>query len=189
MTKSDAAMLDAVIKAVKDAGDAEEDCGALEIGAAEPDRPGAALHILLPPASKTLIEEGERDLERPIPAAYQAFLRKANGLHAFAESFSLFGVIPDTDEIAHPFDLTIPNVDERPEGATDSMFFFAFYDWDGSLLYAEDDDAGRVHRTGRDKVDPQQSWDSIPRAIHDEFFRLAELFDDGFDESKKTVPD
>jgi hypothetical protein len=100
----------------------------------------------------------------------------------------LFGVRPRTDEIAHPPDMYLFNVLERPEGATDEMVFFAFYDWDGSLLYVGESD-GRVHRTERDAVAPLQSWDSVAEAIHDEFSRLAELFADGFDEDQKTVPE
>ena len=68
------------------------------------------------------------------------------------------------------------------------MFFFAFYDWDGSLLYADEGRGGRVFRTERETVEPVGEWSSIPSAIHSEFFRLADLFQGGFDESKKTIP-
>lgn len=189
MTKSDAAMYDAVIEAVKDGGESKEDRGALEIGSV-PDRgPAAALHILYPAADDDLIEDGEGQLGRAIPKEYAAFLKKANGLDAFAESFQLFGIRPRTDKIAHPSDLVLPNVKERPDGATDDMFFFAFYDWDGSLLYVDESRGGRVFRTERESVEPIGEWDSVARAIHDEFFRLAKLFEDGFDEDEKTVPE
>lgn len=187
MPKGDAARYDEVLEAVHRAGEAEDDGdGRLRVGHA-PDRgPISPLHILYPPLDAEQIEEGEERLGRRIPADYAKFLRKANGLDAFAESFQLFGLRLESGG-GQPSSLANPNLRERPEGATEAMFFFAFYDWDGSLLYLDEDD-GRVYRTEREAVEPQNGWDSIAKAIHGEFFRLAELFADGFDESKRTIP-
>lgn len=188
MPKGDAARYDEVLEAVRGAGEGEaDDDGRVEIGEAPSRGPSAPLHVLYPPLDAEQIKEGEEQLGRRIPADYAKFLRKANGLDAFAESFQLFGLRLESGG-GQPSNLTYPNVRERPEGATEAMFFFAFYDWDGSLLYLDDDD-GRVYRTEREAVEPQNGWDSIAEAIHGEFFRLAELFADGFDESKKTIPE
>jgi len=187
--KSDAALYDEVLEAVRAAGEASDSGGGtLEIGTA-PDRgPSAPLHVLYPAIGDEEIEEGEERLGRAIPGPYAELLKKANGLDAFAESFQLYGIRSHGGRGGQPSSLLNPNVRERPDGATDEMFFFAFYDWDGSLLYLDEGD-GKVHRTERDAVEPLNEWDSIADAIHSEFFRLAELFEDGFDEDKKTVPE
>ena len=186
MADSDRKKLVAVLDAIRATpGERSEDRGAESFG----EVPGYAAHYhtIYPPLDREYREPEAKRLGLTIPPAYDEFLDLCNGLDCFAQSLSFSGIRPDTDEIAHPASLYIPNVAERPEDATDDMFFFGFYDWDGSLLYADGD--GRVHRAERDSVESLASWPSIADAIHDEFMRLAELFKDGFDEDKPTIPD
>ena len=186
MSKSDTARYGDILEAVRQDGEIVERRGGLEIGSV-PGRPGAMLHVVFPPADDDLIRGAEEDLGRKMPDAYRTFLKVMNGLYLYDGALQLMGVVPDDRESERPPDLLTPNLRERPQGATDDLFFFGFYNWDGTLLFADGD--GRVFRTDGDELDQRNEWESIADAIFSEWTRLRELFADGFDLDLKTVPD
>ena len=85
----------------------------------------------------------EQNIGREIPCQYRTFLTHvSNGLFIFHRGLFLYGHQGRMKRelgIQGPFDLSDPNVHERPKNADKSCFFFASYSKDGSRLYMKDD--------------------------------------------------
>ena len=85
----------------------------------------------------------EQNIGREIPCQYRTFLTNvSNGLFIFHRGLFLYGHQGSINRklgIQGPFDLSDPNVYERPKNADKSCFFFASYSNDGSRLYMKDD--------------------------------------------------
>lgn len=143
--------------------------------------PRAWFHIMYPPLGANDIAEIERSIQRPVPSAYQNLLRITNGLTLFGGSLSLFGRRTDYSRdpaVRQPFDLSVSNLKERPPGAKDSWFFFAFYKQDGSLAYL-DDEKSPVYRGNRTMSDPKlNEWPDLAAFLSAETARLATHFDE-----------
>ena len=90
----------------------------------------------------------ERVLNREVPKQYRTFLTHvSNGLYIFHRGLFLYGhqgSIKREQGVQDPFDLSDPNVYERPKNADKSCFFFASYSKDGSRLYMKDDSDNSV---------------------------------------------
>ena len=136
----------------------------------------------------------ERVLNREVPKQYKIFLTLvSNGMHIFNRCLSLDGLQGSINRklgIQGPFDLSIPNVYERPSNADASCFFFGSYSYDASLLYIKDD-VSTVYYCARRDATPLKEWNSFSEMLIEEIQRLKSLHDaDGMLKStrRSTLP-
>ena len=136
----------------------------------------------------------ERVLNREVPKQYKIFLTLvSNGMHIFNRCLSLDGLQGSINRklgIQGPFDLSIPNVYERPSNADASCFFFGSYSYDASLLYIKDD-VSTVYYCARRDATPLKEWNSFSEMLIEEIQRLRSLHDaDGMLKStrRSTLP-
>ena len=120
----------------------------------------------------------ERVLNREVPKQYKIFLTLfSNGMHIFSRCLNLFGlqgVLDRRGDFQGPFDLSIPNVYERPSNADSNCFFFRGYSYDASLLYIKDDVSTVYYCAQRDAT-PLKEWNSFSEMLIEEIQRLRSL--------------
>ena len=120
----------------------------------------------------------ERVLNREVPKQYRTFLTHvSNGMHIFHRCLSLLGLQGSINRklgIQGPFDLSIPNVYERPSNADSNCFFFGSYSYDASLLYIKDD-VSTVYYCARRDATPLKEWNSFSEMLIEEIQRLKSL--------------
>ena len=120
----------------------------------------------------------ERVLNREVPKQYKIFLTLvSNGMHIFNRCLNLYGlqgVLDRRGDFQGPFDLSIPNVYERPSNADASCFFFGSYSYDASLLYIKDD-VSTVYYCARRDATPLKEWNSFSEMLIEEIQRLKSL--------------
>ena len=120
----------------------------------------------------------ERVLNREVPKQYKIFLTLfSNGMHIFHRCLSLDGLQGSINRrlgIQGPFDLSIPNVYERPSNADASCFFLGSYSYDASLLYIKDD-VSTVYYCARRDATPLKEWNSFSEMLIEEIQRLRSL--------------
>ena len=120
----------------------------------------------------------EQNIGREIPCQYRTFLTHvSNGMHIFHRCLSLLGLQGSINRklgIQGPFDLSIPNVYERPSNADSNCFFFGAYCYDGSLLYIKDD-VSTVYYCARRDATPLKEWNSFSEMLIEEIQRLKSL--------------
>ena len=120
----------------------------------------------------------EQNIGREIPCQYRTFLTHvSNGMHIFHRCLSLEGLQGSINRklgIQGPFDLSIPNVYERPSNADASCFFFGSYSYDASLLYIKDD-VSTVYYCARRDATPLKEWNSFSEMLIEEIQRLKSL--------------
>ena len=136
----------------------------------------------------------ERVLNREVPKQYRTFLTHvSNGMHIFSRCLNLYGlqgVLDRRGDFQGPFDLSIPNVYERPSNADGNCFFFGSYSYDGSLLYIKDD-VSTVYYCARRDATPIKEWPSFSDMLIEEIQRLKSLHNaDGILKStrRSTLP-
>ena len=136
----------------------------------------------------------ERVLNREVPKQYRTFLTHvSNGMHIFSRCLNLYGlqgVLDRRGDFQGPFDLSIPNVYERPSNADGNCFFFGSYSYDGSLLYIKDD-VSIVYYCARRDATPIKEWPSFSDMLIEEIQRLKSLHNaDGILKStrRSTLP-
>ena len=120
----------------------------------------------------------ERVLNREVPKQYRTFLTYvSNGMHIFHRCLSLLGLQGSINRklgIQGPFDLSIPNVYERPSNADASCFFIGGYSYDASKLYMKDD-SDKVYYCARRDATPLKEWNSFSEMLIEEIQRLKSL--------------
>ena len=120
----------------------------------------------------------ERVLNREVPKQYRTFLTHvSNGMHIFSRCLNLYGlqgVLDRRGDFQGPFDLSIPNVYERPSNADSNYFFLGSYSYDGSLLYIKDD-VSTVYYCARRDATPLKEWNSFSEMLIEEIQRLKSL--------------
>ena len=120
----------------------------------------------------------ERVLNREVPKQYRAFLTHvSNGMHIFHRCLSLEGLQGSINRklgIQGPFDLSIPNVYERPSNADASCFFIGGYSYDASKLYMKDD-SDKVYYCARRDATPLKEWNSFSEMLIEEIQRLKSI--------------
>lgn len=120
----------------------------------------------------------EQSIGREIPYQYRTFLTHvSNGLYIFHRGLFLYGLQGSINRklgIQGPFDLSDPNVYERPKNADKSCFFFASYSKDGSRLYMKDD-SDKVYYCARRDATPLKEWNSFSEMLIEEIQRLRSL--------------
>ena len=120
----------------------------------------------------------ERVLNREVPKQYRTFLTHvSNGMHIFHRCLSLEGLQGSINRklgIQGPFDLSIPNVYERPSNADASCFFIGGYSYDCSKLYMKDD-SDKVYYCARRDATPLKEWNSFSEMLIEEIQRLRSL--------------
>ena len=136
----------------------------------------------------------EQNIGREIPCQYRTFLTHvSNGMHIFHRCLSLLGlqgVLDRRGDFQGPFDLSIPNVYERPSNADGNYFFLGSYSYDGSLLYIKDD-VSTVYYCARRDATPIKEWPSFSDMLIEEIQRLKSLHNaDGILKStrRSTLP-
>ena len=136
----------------------------------------------------------EQNIGREIPCQYRTFLTHvSNGMHIFHRCLSLLGLQGEINRklgAQGPFDLSIPNVYERPSNADSNCFFFGVYCYDGSLLYIKDD-VSTVYYCARRDATPIKEWPSFSDMLIEEIQRLKSLHNaDGILKStrRSTLP-
>ena len=136
----------------------------------------------------------EQNIGREIPYQYRTFLTHvSNGLYIFHRGLFLYGhqgSIKKEQGVQGPFDLSDPNVYERPKNADKSCFFLASYSKDGSRLYMKDD-SDKVYYCARRDATPLKEWNSFSEMLIEEIQRLKSLHDaDGMLQvpSEETLP-
>ena len=136
----------------------------------------------------------ERVLNREVPKQYRAFLTHvSNGMHIFNRCLSLDGLQGSINRklgIQGPFDLSIPNVYERPSNADASCFFIGGYSYDVSKLYMRSG-SQKVFYCPRWDITPLKEWNSFSEMLIEEIQRLKSLHDaDGMLQvpSEETLP-
>src|SRR5262249_50871758 len=142
--------------------------------------PEAWLHELFAPLKKTEIATAEENIGYSIPKDFAEFLLAYNGLNLFSTSLSIYGIrkknVRSGDDVWQPFDLSTPNVFERPSDSTDSQFFIGGYNWDGSKLFIDNRNR-KVFRCTRDSAKPLNHWEDFGCMLISECNRIAELYD------------
>lgn len=120
----------------------------------------------------------EQSIGREIPCQYRTFLTNvSNGLFIFHRGLFLYGLQGSINRklgIQGPFDLSIPNVYERPSNADSNCFFFGSYSYDASLLYIKDD-VSTVYYCARRDATPLKEWNSFSEMLIEEIQRLKSL--------------
>ena len=120
----------------------------------------------------------ERVLNREVPKQYRAFLTHvSNGMHIFHRCLSLEGLQGSINRklgIQGPFDLSIPNVYERPSNADASCFFIGGYSYDCSKLYMRSG-SQKVFYCPRWDITPLKEWNSFSEMLIEEIQRLRSL--------------
>lgn len=120
----------------------------------------------------------EQNIGREIPCQYRTFLTHvSNGMHIFHRCLSLLGLQGEINRklgAQGPFDLSIPNVYERPSNADSNCFFFGVYCYDASLLYIKDD-VSTVYYCARRDATPIKEWPSFSDMLIEEIQRLKSL--------------
>ena len=120
----------------------------------------------------------ERVLNREVPKQYRTFLTHvSNGMHIFHRCLSLLGLQGSINRklgIQGPFDLSIPNIYERPSNVDSNCFFFGGYSYDVSLLYMKDD-VSTVYYCARRDATPIKEWPSFSDMLIEEIQRLKSL--------------
>ena len=120
----------------------------------------------------------EQNIGREIPYQYRTFLTHvSNGLYIFHRGLFLYGHLGSFKReqvVQGPFDLSDPNVYERPKNADKSCFFFASYSKDGSRLYMKDD-SDKVYYCARRDATPLKEWNSFSEMLIEEIQRLKSL--------------
>ena len=136
----------------------------------------------------------ERVLNREVPKQYKIFLTLfSNGMHIFHRCLNLYGLQGSINRdlgIQGPFDLSTPNVYERPSNADSNCFFLGSYSYDGSLLYIKDD-VSTVYYCARRDATPIKEWPSFSDMLIEEIQRLKSLHNaDGILKStrRSTLP-
>ena len=113
-----------------------------------------------------------------MPEQYKIFLTLvSNGMHIFHRCLSLEGLQGSINRelgIQGPFDLSIPNVYERPSNADASCFFIGGYSYDASKLYMKDD-SDKVYYCARRDATPLKEWNSFSEMLIEEIQRLKSL--------------
>ena len=124
---------------------------------------------------------------------YKEFLTKcSNGLSFMVSRLDLHGIRTSNADrsdfsLRFPFGIQNVEVDGRPENATDNMFFFGSYGYDGSKLYLDRSD-NKVYYCARYDATPLKSWESFSEMLRSEIERIYGLFDDNGHEIDKSVP-
>ena len=120
----------------------------------------------------------EQVLNREVPEQYKIFLALvSNGMHIFNRCLNLYGlqgVLDRRGDFQGPFDLSIPNVYERPSNADSNCFFFGSYSYDASLLYIKDNVSTVYYCASRDAT-PLKEWNSFSEMLIEEIQRLRSL--------------
>ena len=120
----------------------------------------------------------ERVLNREVPKQYKIFLTLfSNGMHIFHRCLNLYGLQGSINRklgIQGPFDLSIPNVYERPSNADASCFFIGGYSYDGSKLYMRSG-SQKVFYCPRWDITPLKEWNSFSEMLIEEIQRLKSL--------------
>ena len=120
----------------------------------------------------------ERVLNREVPKQYRTFLTHvSNGMHIFSRCLNLYGlqgVLDRRGDFQGPFDLSIPNVYERPSNADASCFFIGGYSYDVSKLYMRSG-SQKVFYCPRWDITPLKEWNSFSEMLIEEIQRLRSL--------------
>ena len=120
----------------------------------------------------------EQNIGREIPCQYRTFLTHvSNGMHIFHRCLSLLGfqgVLDRRGDFQGPFDLSIPNVYERPSNADASCFFIGGYSYDASHLYMRSG-SQKVFYCPRWDITPLKEWNSFSEMLIEEIQRLKSL--------------
>ena len=120
----------------------------------------------------------ERVLNREVPKQYRTFLTHvSNGMHIFHRCLSLLGLQGEINRklgAQGPFDLSIPNVYERPSNADSNCFFFGSYSYDASNLYMRSG-SQKVFYCPRWDITPLKEWNSFSEMLIEEIQRLKSL--------------
>ena len=120
----------------------------------------------------------EQVLNREVPEQYRTFLTHvSNGMHIFHRCLSLLGLQGEINRklgAQGPFDLSIPNVYERPSNADASCFFIGGYSYDVSNLYMRSG-SQKVCYCRRWNIAPLKEWNSFSEMLIEEIQRLKSL--------------
>ena len=120
----------------------------------------------------------EQNIGREIPCQYRTFLTHvSNGMHIFHRCLSLLGLQGEINRklgAQGPFDLSIPNVYERPSNADASCFFIGGYSYDASNLYMRSG-SQKVFYCPRWDITPLKEWNSFSEMLIEEIQRLISL--------------
>src|SRR6516164_3727297 len=103
--------------------------------------PEAWLHAVYGPLSSSGVQRIEKELGCEVPAVFSDYLQRCNGMWLFSGAFSIYGLRSSYERTGdaawQPFDLSTPNVEERPRGSKTSFFFVGGYSDDGSNLFID----------------------------------------------------
>lgn len=150
--------------------------GAVGYGHTPEVAPEAWLHVTFPPLVNAQQTDVELRIDVALPDEYRAFLKFSNGLQLFDGSLHAFGQRRSYQreaEAREPFDLEIPNVDERPRDAPVDAFFVAAYGLDGSMIYLRGN--GEAILCRRRSAEPVCRWESFGAYLLEEILRLDAL--------------
>ena len=120
----------------------------------------------------------EQNIGREIPYQYRTFLTHvSNGMHIFHRCLSLLGLQGEINRklgAQGPFDLSIPNVYERPSNEHSNCLFFGSYSYDASNLYRMSG-LQKVCYCPRWDITPLKEWNSFSEMLIEEIQRLKSL--------------
>lgn len=144
--------------------------------------PDAWFHILYAPLNKEEIIELEHKTKIDFPKTFIDFLEFSNGINLFSGEIVIYGLRKNYsrtgDDIWQPFDLDVPNIDERPKDAKESYLFVGSYYDDGSKLFIDCTDE-KVYRCDPDVSSKKYNvWGNFSEMLISEAKRLENFFDE-----------
>jgi len=178
----------------KSCGYEQSDNGAILIGRAPHIAPKAWLNVLFPPLDEKEIKILEEKIKIIIPESFRQFLLFSNGASFFSTTLNIYGSRQNFKRsyknVWQPFDIVVPNTIERIHDAKDNYLFIGSYDWDGSLLYINNE-TKKVYRCTKDSVRALNEWGSLLEMLDSEISRLIATHNDQgmpLDETLPTTP-
>jgi hypothetical protein len=168
-----------IIDSYKHLGERVLSNGTRLVGRAPHIAPEAWLHEVYRPLSDQEVCRVETELGRTMPPEFSSFLQRCNGLGLFSGSLSIYGLRSSYertgDAVWQPFDISTPNVDERPRGSKTSFLFVGGYSDDGSQLYIDGADL-KVYRCKQRTTKPINQWPNFAAMMQGEVQRFSTLF-------------
>lgn len=144
--------------------------------------PDAWFHILYAPLSDKKIKELENKINIKFPPSFIDFLKFTNGISLFSGEIIIYGLRENYnrtgDDIWQPFDIDVPNVEERLKDAKDTYLFIGSYYDDGTKLFIDCIDE-KVYRCESDiSSNILNVWNNFDEMLISEVKRLEKLFDE-----------
>ena len=143
--------------------------------------PYAFLHSIYHGLSNKEILDIENLIGFQLPLAVKKMYETFNGLTLFVDTLNIYGLRKNNNRSIEsswqPYDIRTYNVEERIEGATESMLFIGGYSLNGNKVYFNMKNEC-VYLCSKDNISPLAKWSSLEEWLTTEVNRLINLHND-----------